>query len=114
MTKPQTLLLSIATLIVAATAIVPARQATMTPADIQRRRDLEAKLQDIAVVERRVMIPMRDGVRLATGYLPSEEPLDCARGRRRRQGADHFREDAVQHELLGRAQRRAGRHVAHH
>ena len=74
MTKPQTLLLSIATLIVAATAIVPARQATMTPADIQRRRDLEAKLQDIAVVERRVMIPMRDGVRLATDIYRPKNP----------------------------------------
>ena len=53
------------------TPVVPAQQATMAPAEMQRRRDLEAKLQDIAVVERRVMIPMKDGVRLATDiYRP--------------------------------------------
>lgn len=54
-----------------ATAVVPAQQGTLTPADQQRRKDLEAELQNIAVVERRVMIPMRDGVRLATDiYRP--------------------------------------------
>ena len=57
--------------VVLATALLPAQQATLTPAEQQRRRDLEAKLQDIAVVERRVMIPMKDGVRLATDiYRP--------------------------------------------
>ena len=71
---------------------------------MQRRRDLEAKLQDIAVVERRVMIPMKDGVRLATDiYRPKN-----ATG----EGADRLRQDALQLQLLGRAQRRAGRHVA--
>ncbi|MGE3277143.1 MAG: CocE/NonD family hydrolase [Vicinamibacterales bacterium] len=40
---------------------------------MQRRRDLEARLQEIAVVQRRVMIPMKDGVRLATDiYYPKE------------------------------------------
>ena len=47
-------------------SVVFSQQATLSPAEMQRRRDLEAKLQDIAVVERRVMIPMKDGVRLAT------------------------------------------------
>ena len=54
-----------------ATAVVPAQQGTLTPAEQQRRKDLEAELQDVAVVERRVMIPMKDGVRLATDiYRP--------------------------------------------
>ena len=54
-----------------AAAILPAQQGTLTPAEQQRRKDLEAKLQTIAVVERRVMIPMKDGVRLATDiYRP--------------------------------------------
>src|SRR5262245_11353523 len=53
------------------TSVLPAQQGTMTPADMQRRRDLEARLQQIAVVERRVMIPMKDGVRLSTDiYRP--------------------------------------------
>ena len=56
-----------------ATSLLPAQQGTLTPADQQRRKDLEAKLQDIAVVERRVMIPMKDGVRLATDiYRPKK------------------------------------------
>jgi predicted acyl esterase len=59
-----------------ATAVLPARQApTMSAADQQRRKDLEAELQQIAVVERRVMIPMKDGVRLATDiYRPKNPP----------------------------------------
>ena len=53
------------------TSVLPAQQGTLTPADMQRRRDLEAKLQQIAVVERRVMMPMKDGVRLSTDiYRP--------------------------------------------
>ena len=54
-----------------ATIPLPAQQATLTTVEQQRRKDLEAELQDIAVVERRVMIPMKDGVRLATDiYRP--------------------------------------------
>jgi putative CocE/NonD family hydrolase len=49
----------------------PSAQQTLTPAEQQRRHDLEARLQNIAVVERRVMIPMKDGARLATDiYRP--------------------------------------------
>jgi hypothetical protein len=55
----------------------------------------------IAVVERKVMMPMRDGVR--------SRPTSTGR-RTRRQGADDLGADAVQLQLLGRAQRRAGRH----
>jgi predicted acyl esterase len=57
--------------IILAGSFLPAQQGTLTPAEQQRRKDLEAKLQDIAVVERRVMIPMKDGVRLVTDiYRP--------------------------------------------
>ena len=64
--------------VVLATALLPAQQGTLTPADMQRRRDLEAELQQIAVVERRVMIPMKDGVRLATDiYRPKMRPAKC-------------------------------------
>ncbi len=43
----------------------------LTPEQIAERWELENELQDIAVVERKVMVPMRDGVRLATDvYRP--------------------------------------------
>ena len=55
----------------AAVAVLPAQQGTLTPAETERRHTLERELQDLAVVERRVMMPMRDGVRLATDiYRP--------------------------------------------
>jgi putative CocE/NonD family hydrolase len=53
------------------TALLPAQQAGLSPAEQQRRIDLETELQLIAIVERKVMMPMRDGVRLATDiYRP--------------------------------------------
>ncbi len=59
-------------LIVATSAIVPAqRGGQMTPEQVARRWELEKELQSIAVVDRKVMMPMRDGIRLATDiYRP--------------------------------------------
>jgi putative CocE/NonD family hydrolase len=46
-------------------------RAPLTPEQIAERWELENELQDIAVVERKLMVPMRDGVRLATDvYRP--------------------------------------------
>ena len=71
MTIPRRLAWATTASVILAAAILSAQQGTLTPAEQQRRKDLEAKLQDIAVVERRVMIPMKDGVRLATDiYRP--------------------------------------------
>jgi putative CocE/NonD family hydrolase len=57
--------------IVCLTALLPAQQSGLSPAEQQRRFDLENELQSIAIVERKVMMPMRDGVRLATDiYRP--------------------------------------------
>ena len=43
------------------------------PEDLAKRRDIEAELQSIAVVERKLMIPMRDGTRIATDvYRPKD------------------------------------------
>jgi putative CocE/NonD family hydrolase len=54
-----------------AVAWLPAQQAGLTPVEQQRRKDLERELQSLAIVERKVMMPMRDGVRLATDiYRP--------------------------------------------
>ena len=50
-----------------------AQQRGLTPEQTQRRLDLEKELQSIAVVDRKVMMPMRDGVRLATDiYRPKD------------------------------------------
>jgi putative CocE/NonD family hydrolase len=52
-------------------AVVRAQQSGLTAADKAKRWDVENELQSIAVVERKVMMPIRDGVRLATDiYRP--------------------------------------------
>ena len=80
------------------------QQGTLTAADKQRRWDIENELQSLAVVDRKVMMPMPDGVRLATDiYRPKN-----ATGK----VSDRLGADAVQLQLLGRAQRRARRHDA--
>jgi putative CocE/NonD family hydrolase len=46
---------------------------TLTPEVIARRNAVEAELQSIAIVERKLMIPMRDGKRIATDvYRPKD------------------------------------------
>jgi putative CocE/NonD family hydrolase len=65
--------LILATLIAAAGAgaLLNAQQGPLSAADKQRRIDTENELQSIAIVERKVMMPMPDGVRLATDiYRP--------------------------------------------
>jgi predicted acyl esterase len=48
-----------------------AQQGTLSTAERQKRFDTEKELQALAVVERKLMVPMRDGVRLATDvYRP--------------------------------------------
>jgi putative CocE/NonD family hydrolase len=49
--------------------------AALSPEQSARRWEMEKELQTIAVVERKVMMPMRDGVRLATDiYRPRNAP----------------------------------------
>jgi putative CocE/NonD family hydrolase len=63
--------LSLTIAIVAAAIVVPAQRAALSPEQEARRWELEKELQSIAVVDRKVMMPMRDGVRLATDiYRP--------------------------------------------
>jgi uncharacterized protein len=61
-----------ATAVLVATALAGAqRGAGLSPEQSARRWATEKELQSIAVVERKVMMPMRDGVRLATDiYRP--------------------------------------------
>src|SRR5213592_2363081 len=66
--------ISLALLCAAATVIVRAQQqGTLTAAERTRRIETENELQSLAVVERKVMMPMPDGVRLATDiYRPKD------------------------------------------
>src|SRR5438046_4578145 len=72
MRKPALLLIVAIVVTFAAAATIRAQQqGTLTAAEKTRRIELEKELQSIAVVERKVMVPMRDGVRLATDiYRP--------------------------------------------
>ena len=49
------------------------RGAGLAPDQAAKRWETEKELQSIAIVERKVMMPMRDGVRLATDiYRPKD------------------------------------------
>jgi uncharacterized protein len=57
--------------IVGATGMVHGQQSSLTAAEKASRWQMEEELQSIAIVERKVMIPMPDGIRLATDiYRP--------------------------------------------
>src|SRR5687768_11288458 len=61
----------VALFLVAVTSGLAQRGAGLPPDQAERRWALEHELQSLAVVERKVMMPMRDGVRLATDiYRP--------------------------------------------
>src|SRR5437762_10637897 len=55
----------------AAAAIARAQQGTLTAPQRTQRLETEQELQSLAIVDRKVMMPMPDGVRLATDiYRP--------------------------------------------
>ncbi len=63
--------LLVALTLAASGSLLAQRGGPLTDEQKQARRDTEKALQEIAVVERKVMMPMRDGVRLATDiYRP--------------------------------------------
>ena len=56
---------------IAAIAVARAQQGTLTPAQKEQRIQTEKELESMAIIDRKVMLPMRDGVRLATDvYRP--------------------------------------------
>src|SRR5512141_468063 len=58
-------------LVAVAAGTLVAQRGGLTPEQAAARWNTEKELQSIAVVERKVMMPMRDGVRLATDiYRP--------------------------------------------
>ncbi len=70
MKASRPLLLASAVLLVGA-PLALAQQGALSPAERQKRIDTEKELQSLAIVERKLMLPMRDGVRLATDvYRP--------------------------------------------
>jgi putative CocE/NonD family hydrolase len=63
-----------ATLIAASGTVLAQRGGPMTPEQSAARLDAERELQSTAIVDRKVMMPMRDGVRLATDiYRPKDQ-----------------------------------------
>ena len=54
------------------------RQAPAQNADaavIAKRNEIEKELESVAIIDRKVMVPMRDGKRMATDiYRPKERP----------------------------------------
>ena len=82
--KPLRRRLILALLIAATTGTVLAqRGGPLTPEQATRRWEIEKELQSIAIVDRKVMMPMRDGVRLNTSlYVPKNastpSPSNCA------------------------------------
>ena len=67
-----------------------------------RRDSIERELQSIAIVERKLMVPMRDGKRMADRRLSPERHVE--------EIPDDLCAHAVQLQFLGRPQRRAARH----
>src|SRR5919106_4438884 len=78
--RKHILLSSIITLVALAVGLsnhvesVNAQQRTgLTPEQVAQRHVLEKELQSIAIVDRKLMIPMRDGVRIAADvYRPKD------------------------------------------
>jgi hypothetical protein len=70
---PRRFLLTTAIAVIAAATLTLAQRGAMSPDQVAQRLAVERELQSIAVVDRKVMMPMRDGVRLATDiYRPKD------------------------------------------
>jgi len=64
-------LLAAAAMVASTIAVVRAQQAPLTQAQKDQRIQSEKELESVAIIDRKVMMPMRDGVRLATDiYRP--------------------------------------------
>jgi putative CocE/NonD family hydrolase len=68
------LVVSIAVLVPGSPVVLSQGRGAVTPEVIARRKAIEEELQSIAVVERKLMIPMRDGVRIAADVYRPKDP----------------------------------------
>ncbi len=68
------LLLTAVVSCIAVTAALAQPQPTSTPEMIARRNAIEAELQSLAVVERKVMVRMRDGIRVQADVYRPKDP----------------------------------------
>jgi len=66
--------LAMITAAMAATTIGIAQRGGMSPEQAERRWAVERELQGIAIVERKVMVPMRDGTRMAADVYYPKNP----------------------------------------
>jgi uncharacterized protein len=71
-----TLAAAAATLVATTSTTLAQRGGTLAPEQAARRWEVEKELESIAIIERKVMMPMRDGVRLATDIY---RPRDASR-----------------------------------
>jgi uncharacterized protein len=63
----------VAAMFIAITIPVSAQRGQMSPEVAAKRLEIEKELEQVAIIERKLMIPMRDGVRLATDvYRPKD------------------------------------------
>ena len=93
------------TLTVSALAQGPRQQLTPeeTKALIEKREAIEKQLEDIAIIDRKVMVPMKDGTRMAADiYRPKDTTQEISH---------HLQPHALQLQLLGRTARHLSRHV---
>ena len=82
--------------LIAAVQFAPGqRRVPVTPEQIAKRIKIEKELQSIAVVDRKVMVPMRDGKADGGGHLSSKDTS--------KKYPIIFVADALQLQFLGRA-----------
>jgi hypothetical protein len=72
--RQLTVAIAFAVGLAAAGTVLAQRGGPLTPEQAQKRWDVEKELESIAVIDRKVMMPMRDGVRLATDIYRPKDP----------------------------------------
>ncbi len=82
----------------------PRQQLTpeQTKALIEKRESIEKQLEDIAIIDRKVMVPMKDGARMAADIY---RPKDTSK-----KVPHHLQPHTVQLQLLGRPPRQLPRY----
>ncbi len=93
------LILSLAGIVVSGQNAPSQGRGGTNPDLVAQRNANEKALESVAIIERKLMVPMRDGKRMATDVYRPKDTLE--------EVPHSLRAHAVQLQLLGRAQRRA-------